>query len=214
MPKDPYFALAAATIAASAGMAVMSGPNEETYEPAIVNVPGENRPSVPKITAFLCCWARLRPNCCAFAATCQGRTTTDVLGVTLATSEEKSVTFCGHRLVVDLDPGLLEDRQHRGDQAGRVGLLVIDDHQRLRVQVVDDVVGVLRSLHAVLRHDAEERRVLAGASAPRAVADPEMNAIPALANSGPTASTSWLPAGPTTATIFEFDVNCWVTVVA
>ena len=47
-----------------------------------------------------------------------------------------------------------------------------------------------------------------------AVADPEMNAIPALANSGPTASTSWLPAGPTTATIFEFEVNCWVTVVA
>ena len=47
-----------------------------------------------------------------------------------------------------------------------------------------------------------------------AVADPEMNAMPALAISGPTASTSWLPAGPTTATIFEFEVNCWVTVVA
>ena len=41
-----------------------------------------------------------------------------------------------------------------------------------------------------------------------------MNAIPARPNSGPTASTSWLPARPTTATIFEFDVNCWVTVVA
>src|SRR5215469_14383836 len=46
------------------------------------------------------------------------------------------------------------------------------------------------------------------------VAEPEMNARPALAISGPTASTSWLPAGPTTATIFEFDVSCWVTVVA
>src|SRR5690242_14158325 len=41
-----------------------------------------------------------------------------------------------------------------------------------------------------------------------------MNASPARAISGPTASTSWLPAGPTTATIFEFEVNCWVTVVA
>src|SRR5262252_8138668 len=41
-----------------------------------------------------------------------------------------------------------------------------------------------------------------------------MNARPALAISGPTASTSWLPAGPTTATILEFEVNCWVTVVA
>ena len=47
-----------------------------------------------------------------------------------------------------------------------------------------------------------------------AVADPVMNGIPALAISGPTASTSWLPAGPTTATIFEFEVSCWVTVVA
>ena len=89
-----FFALAAETMAASAGIAVMSGPNEETYEPVIVNVPGENRPSVPKITAFLCCWARLRPNCWAFDATCQGRTTTEVSGVTLATSEEKSVSFC------------------------------------------------------------------------------------------------------------------------
>src|SRR5258708_39525440 len=72
----------------------MSGPNEETYEPLIVNVPGEKRPSVPKITAFLCCWARLRPNCCALEATCHGSTTTVVAGGTLATREEKEVGFC------------------------------------------------------------------------------------------------------------------------
>src|SRR5215472_17398882 len=94
VPNVQPFALAAATIAASAGMAVMSGPNADTYEPLIENVPGENRPSVPKITAFLCSWARLRPNCWALVATCQGRTTTDVVGVTLATSDEKSVSFC------------------------------------------------------------------------------------------------------------------------
>src|SRR5215469_1488024 len=41
-----------------------------------------------------------------------------------------------------------------------------------------------------------------------------MKARPARAISGPTASTSWLPAGPTTATILLFEVNCWVTVVA
>ena len=58
-----------------------------------MNVPGENSPSVPKITAFLCCSARLRPNCCAFTASCHGRTTTDVCGVTLLTSDEKSVVF-------------------------------------------------------------------------------------------------------------------------
>ncbi len=61
----------------------------------MVNVPGENRPSVPKMTAFLCCWARSRPNCWALAATCQGSTTTEVAGVTLLTSEEKSVLVCG-----------------------------------------------------------------------------------------------------------------------
>src|SRR5690242_8912659 len=94
VPNAPNFALAAWAIAESAAIAVMSGPNEDTYEPAIVNVPGENSPSVPKITAFLCCCARFRPNCWAFAATCHGRTITEVAGVTLATSEEKSVSFC------------------------------------------------------------------------------------------------------------------------
>src|ERR1700733_10163830 len=41
-----------------------------------------------------------------------------------------------------------------------------------------------------------------------------MKAIPARAISGPTASTSWLPAGPTTARMLWFEVNCWVTTVA
>src|SRR5215469_151770 len=72
----------------------MSGPNDDTYEPEISKVPGENRPSVPKITAFLCCCARLRPNCSALLAICQGRMITDMAGVTLATREEKSVSFC------------------------------------------------------------------------------------------------------------------------
>src|SRR5437016_9520768 len=94
-PNVPYFgylALAAAAIAASAGIAVMSGPNAETYEPGIVN-DDDCVPSVPKIVAFLCCSARFLPNCCALAATCHGRTTTLVLPLTFATSDEKSVTF-------------------------------------------------------------------------------------------------------------------------
>ena len=40
------------------------------------------------------------------------------------------------------------------------------------------------------------------------VAEPEMKASPARPNSGPTASTSWLPAGPTTPTILLFEMNC------
>src|SRR5690348_4672204 len=84
VPKAPYFAFAAAAMALSEAIAVMSGPNDDTYEPAIENVPGEKSPSVPKITAFLCCWARFRPNCWALAATCHGSTTTEVDGVTLA----------------------------------------------------------------------------------------------------------------------------------
>ena len=46
------------------------------------------------------------------------------------------------------------------------------------------------------------------------VAEPETNAIPALANSGPTASTSWLPAGPTAATACDaMTASVLVTVV-
>src|SRR5580698_3206196 len=95
VPNVPYLVLAACAIDASAGIAVMSGPKDDTYEPLIVNVPGENRPSVPKMMAFLCCWARSRPNCWALAATCHGRTTTEVLAVTLLTSAEKSVLAWG-----------------------------------------------------------------------------------------------------------------------
>src|SRR5437660_6533564 len=40
------------------------------------------------------------------------------------------------------------------------------------------------------------------------VADPVMNAIPARPKSGPTASTSWLPAGPTAATALEDRTDC------
>ncbi len=48
VPNVPYLAFAVAAIDASAGIPVMSGPNDDTYEPLIENVPGENRPSVPR----------------------------------------------------------------------------------------------------------------------------------------------------------------------
>src|SRR5271169_1189980 len=41
-----------------------------------------------------------------------------------------------------------------------------------------------------------------------------MKAIPARSMRPPTASTSWLPAGPATPTMLAFEVNCWVTVTA
>src|SRR5579862_7541254 len=41
-----------------------------------------------------------------------------------------------------------------------------------------------------------------------------MNPSPAFLKTGVTARTSWLPAGPTTPRIFEFDANCWLTVDA
>src|SRR3954449_6574875 len=74
-------------------MPVMSGAKEDTNEPGILNWSGEYRPSVPKMTACLFCSLRFWPNCCALAATCQGRITTPVSGVTLLTSDEKSVCF-------------------------------------------------------------------------------------------------------------------------
>ena len=41
-----------------------------------------------------------------------------------------------------------------------------------------------------------------------------MKAIPARPIGPPIASTSWLPAGPTMATMLEFEMNCWLTVTA
>src|SRR5262249_1063732 len=46
------------------------------------------------------------------------------------------------------------------------------------------------------------------------VAAGEMTPVPARVIRGPPAGPSGLRAGPTAATIFEFEVNCWVTVVA
>ncbi len=63
--------------------------------------------------------------------------------------------------MVHLDPGRLENRCHESNEAGGVDLLVINDHHGLRVQVVDDVVGVVHTLHMVVRYDPEEGRVLA-----------------------------------------------------
>ena len=82
--------------------------------------------------------------------------------MTLATSEEKSVTFCETDSWSTLIPAAWKTGSIAADQAGRVGLLVIDDHQGLGVQGLHDVVRVLRALHAVLRHHPEERRVRAG----------------------------------------------------
>ena len=39
------------------------------------------------------------------------------------------------------------------------------------------------------------------------VAEPETNAIPALPKIGPTASTSWLPAGPIAATALDATID-------
>src|SRR5262252_7410611 len=55
VPNEPYLAFAAAAIDASAAIPLISGPKDDTYELAMVKVPGENSPSVPKITAFLPC---------------------------------------------------------------------------------------------------------------------------------------------------------------
>ncbi len=47
-----------------------------------------------------------------------------------------------------------------------------------------------------------------------AVAEPETAGSLARVMSGPIALTSWLPAGPTIATILSLEMNCCVTVVA
>src|SRR5262249_60389885 len=53
VPNEPNFAFAAEAIAESAGIAVMSGPNEDTYEPLDRSMPGQNAPCAPEIGPFV-----------------------------------------------------------------------------------------------------------------------------------------------------------------
>jgi hypothetical protein len=46
------------------------------------------------------------------------------------------------------------------------------------------------------------------------VAEPEMNARPADESADDVSWTSWLPAGPTTARIFDVDANRCATLIA
>ena len=93
VPKSPYSSSNAATISWMAGSSrpVMSGANDETYDPAILKSSGEKRPSDPKMTASFCCSASWLPKSCALAATCHGRKITSVSSATAETSDEKSV---------------------------------------------------------------------------------------------------------------------------
>ena len=79
-----------------------------------------------------------------------------------------------------------------------------------------DVVRDPRALLVVVRDDAEE--VPAAASRPSVrlvrVADPETNPSPPRLSGAVETCTSWLPAGPTTPRICEFDASRSATWIA
>ena len=76
---------------------------------------------------------------------------------TRVTSDEKSVvlTDVDCRIV---DALALQDRLGRVGETDRVRLLEVDQHDLLRVELVDHEVRVGRALDVVARHDPEERR--------------------------------------------------------
>ena len=81
------------------------------------------------------------------------------------------------------------------------------------MQMGDDVVGILWALYIVVGTTRKNVLFVPLLVSAGSVADPDTAANPAVASKGPTASTSWLPDGPTTATAGEAMIDC-VFVVA
>ena len=101
------------------------------------------------------CWAKSW----ASEATWKGRKTTLVELVTLATSEEKSVAFWLTDSLSTLTPAFFRSASDDAREAGRVGLLVVDDHDRRALgdaEVAHHVGRVGRALDAVVGDVAEE----------------------------------------------------------
>ena len=138
----------------------MSRANDETYAPVIVKSP-ESRPSEPKIFAPLPCSFICSAKSWPFAATCHGRKTTVVSSGTFVTSDEKSVTFWFTDSRCTETWFALRIARRGRSEARRVSLLIVDDDDLLRVQLVDHEQGVRAALSRIASDDARERRVLA-----------------------------------------------------
>jgi len=188
----------------------------------MVNVPGGGTaPSVPKMKRPSCAgWARFRPNCWAFGRDLpRAGPPPTWRAVTLATSAEKFGDLLRDRFVVDLDPG--PPGRPASIALTRPGRVGPPGHRRsirdLGCRVLHDVIRVPADPARCLSNTTrKERRVLAcgqrhGGRRPRV-----MKAIPARPPWGPPTARDFpgCRPGPATATMLEFEMNCWVTVVA
>src|SRR3954451_23413733 len=164
--------------------------------------------------AFLFCSLRFSPSCCALAATCQGRITTPVSALTLLTSDEKSVCFWLTDWRSTLTPAFsstgviasaspVEYEVWSSTSITALGL-------RLSTMYCASC-GPCTSSRGTTRKNVGNEPFFVRSVA---VAEPATAGSPARVICEPIALTSWLPAGPTIATILSFATNCRVTVNA
>src|SRR5919202_2523992 len=172
--------------------------------PSALKSDGENRPSLPNITALPPCSESCCLKTCALAASCHGRKTTSVSAETLLTSAEKSLYFwlTESRVVATPPPLRVCSAASARPVEYEVWSSMIMTFLAFRFSIMylascgpctssrettRKKVGRLPSVSVVL------------------VAEPDTKPRLARVNTGPTASTSWLPAGPTPPTIASLE---------
>src|SRR3954470_87556 len=164
--------------------------------------------------ADLFCSLRFSPSCCALAATCQGRITTPVSDVTLLTSDEKSVCFWLTDWRSTLTPAFsstgviasarpVEYEVWSSTSITALGLMLSTMYCAS--------CGPCTSSRGTTRKNVGNEPFFVRSVA---VAEPATAGSPARVICEPIALTSWLPAGPTIATILSLATNCRVTVDA
>ena len=129
----------------------MSGAKFETYEPASLNCVGLFAPSPPNTFARLPCSSSCWPNVCASGGCCVGKNTTSASLGTRVTSDEKSVVFTDVDCRIVVTPFFLRTASVESGETDRVRLLEVDQHDLLRVELVDHEVRVGRPLDVVAR---------------------------------------------------------------
>src|SRR5919106_2931425 len=214
VPKSPNSSSYAVASSWTAGSSrpVMSGANDDTYDPAIEKSSGEKSPSEPKMTASLPCSDIWLPKSWALAAICQGRNTTSVSPATPETSAEKSVW------------SWLTDSRSTVTPASS-SASAVESARPVEYEVWSSMMSTFWALSSSAMYVASVGPWSASVGTTRkkvsnrsvrsvAVAEGDTKAMPSRPKISPTASTSWLPAGPTMPKMSLLETNCGATVEA
>src|SRR5215210_8236729 len=186
-------------------MPLMSGANDETYE-SLIEKSSVKSPSEPTMTASDPCSASWFPKVWAWLPSCHGSNATSA-SLTRLTSAEKSVVFW------------LIDSRFTVTPASSSAVVVLsarpveyEDWSSMTQTVFAPSVSAMNSASvgpcaASLGTSRKNVGYLPLSVSFVSVAEGEMNASFSRVKIGPTASTSWLPAGPSTPRMSSFETT-------